>query len=156
MIAFELWHMVRAQDWAVQTMIRGVPETMTEPRWKGRLGNLATVGVGVGLSQADADALGRMLPRQDVLDYGDEVLSRILSWLSNIDESALEEIPDVTAHVAPYPVYHEERGTLAPWTFEGVPAWQFLTRACIGHAFGHLTTIDILKEQFRQQADRTT
>ena len=153
-IAFELWHMVRAQDWAVHTIIRGVPETMAESRWHGRLGDFAAVGIGVGLSQAEADALGRALHRQDVLDYGDEVIRRLLSWLSSIDEPTLEAIPDVYAHIAPYPVYHQARETWAPWVFEGVPAWHFLTRACIGHAFGHLTTIEILKQQLRQQADR--
>lgn len=154
LIAFDLWHVARAQDWAVRTMIRGVPEVAAAPRWSGRLGARNAPGLGVGLSTERADALGRALRRQDVVAYADAVHDSLLSWLGSVGERALEAIPDVNAHIAQYPEYQEPalRET-APWLFEGVPAWHFLTRSCIGHALGHLTTVDILKQHLRRDAE---
>ncbi len=33
LIGFDLWHVARAPDWAAQTMARGVPEVLEDPRW---------------------------------------------------------------------------------------------------------------------------
>lgn len=153
LIAFELWHVARAQDWAVQTMICGVPELSADPIWSGRLGAPITQGIGVGLSQEQADQLAHALHRADILAYADAVHARILAWLGAISDDELEHVPDVTARIAPYAVYQEPalRET-APWVFENAPIWAFLTRACIGHARGHLAEVDLLKRQLRRQA----
>ena len=150
LLAFEVWHMVRAQDWAVHTMMLGVPEVISDPIWSGR-GGLTTPGLGVGFSQAQADELARAVRRQDVVAYADAVHERIIAWLDTISDDELEQVSDVAAHIEPHPVYQEPalRET-APWLFEGVPAWHFLTRSCIAHAHGHLTEADLLKRQLRR------
>jgi DinB superfamily len=150
LLAFEVWHMVRAQDWAVHTMILGVPEVISDPIWSWR-GALTTPGLGVGLSLEQADGLARAVRRQDVVAYADAVHDHIIAWLSSVSDDELEQVPDVAAHVEPHPVYQEPvlRET-APWLFEGVPAWHFLTRSCIAHAHGHLTEADLLKQHLRR------
>src|SRR5215813_8131858 len=49
LIGFDLWHVARTPDWAVQTMARGVPEVIEDPRWQA-LGNPAHTGLGIGMT----------------------------------------------------------------------------------------------------------
>src|SRR6185437_13710623 len=80
LLAFDLWHVARAQDWALQTLVRGVPEVIDDPRWQGR-GQLVTHGIGVGLSEAQADELARSLTLADILAYADAVHQTLMVWL---------------------------------------------------------------------------
>jgi len=80
LVAFDLWHVARTQDWALQTLVRGVPEMIDEPRWQGR-GQLATHGIGVGLSEPQADALAHNVALDDILEYAGATHQTILTWL---------------------------------------------------------------------------
>ena len=148
LIAFDLWHVARVQDWAVQTMARGVPEVIDEPRWQGR-GQLATHGIGVGMTEAQADALARALAIADVLEYADATNQTVLAWLRTLPDDALESQPDVPAHLARYPVYLEPAMRAeVPWMYQRPPLWRCLAPA-IGHNRDHLAEIDLLKRQLR-------
>jgi len=85
LLAFDLWHVARTQDWALQTLVRGVPELIDEPRWQGR-GQLVTHGIGVGLSEAEADELACSLALADILEYADAVHQNLLAWLGTISD----------------------------------------------------------------------
>ena len=148
LLAFDLWHIARTQDWAVQTLARGVPELIDEPRWWGR-GRLATRGIGVGLTESQADDLARSLAAADILEYADAVHQTILNWLRTLSDEELEQGPDVPAHLARYPVYLEPAmREEVSWMFEQPPLWRCLSPA-IGHARDHLAEIDLLKRQLR-------
>jgi len=147
LLAFDLWHVARTQDWAVQTLARGVPELIDEPRWQGRLATRA--GIGVGLTEAQADNLARCLAVADVLAYADAVHQTILNWLHTLPDEALEQQLDVPAHLARYPIYLEPAmREEVPWMFERPPLWRCLGPA-IGHARDHLAEMDLLKRQLR-------
>ena len=151
LLAFDLWHVARTQDWAVQTLARGVPEVIEQPRWQdcGQLASYAAHGIGVGLTQAQADELARALALADVLAYADAVHQEILAWLRTLPDDALDSQPDVPEHLARHPVYlgaamrHE-----VPWMFELPPLWRCLNPA-IGHDRDHLAEMDLLKRQAR-------
>lgn len=148
LLAFDLWHVARAQDWAAQTLARGVPEIVDEPRWQGR-GRLATHGIGVGLSREEADALAHEVALADILAYADAVHAAILEWLRELPDEALDAQPDVPAHLARYPVYLEPAMRAeVPWMFQRPPVWRCLAPA-IGHDRDHLAEIDLLKRQAR-------
>jgi hypothetical protein len=148
LIAFDLWHIARVLDWAAQTMARGVPEVIDESRWQGR-GQLATHGIGVGISEEQADALARAVALADVLAYADATHQSVLAWLRALPDDALESQPDVPAHLARYPVYMEPAMRAeVPWMFEQPPLWRCLAPA-IGHNRDHLAEIDLLKRQLR-------
>jgi hypothetical protein len=104
LIAFDLWHVARTQDWAVQTLARGVPEVIGEPRWTGR-GALATRGIGVGLTHEQADVLAHDIKRADVLAYADAVHATVMEWLATLADTDLESYPDAPAHYASHPEY---------------------------------------------------
>jgi hypothetical protein len=148
LLAFDLWHVARAQDWALQTMVRGVPELIDEPRWQGR-GALVTHGIGVGLSEAEADDLARTLALADILDYADATHAAIIAWLGAQSDEALTERPDVPAHLARYPVYlGDAMREEVPWMYQQPPVWRCLKPAN-AHVRDHLAEMDLLKRQAR-------
>jgi DinB superfamily len=149
LLAFDLWHVARAQDWALQTLVRGVPEVIDEARWQGR-GALATHGIGVGMTEAQADALAQQVRLDDLLAYADATHAAILAWLGEqSDDHALERQPDVPAHLARYPVYLEPAmREEVPWMFQQPPVWRCLAPAN-GHVRDHLAEMDLLKRQGR-------
>jgi hypothetical protein len=146
LIGFDLWHVARTQDWALQTLVRGIPEIISAPRWE-RL-QLAP-GIGVGLSEAQADDLARCIVPADVLEYADTAHQAILGWLRTIPDRELDRAPDVPKHLARYPVYLEQAmRDEAPWLFQRPQVWRCLAPA-IGHARDHLAETDLLKRQLR-------
>jgi hypothetical protein len=149
LLAFDLWHIARTQDWALQTLVRGVPELIDEAQWQGR-GALATHGLGVGMTEPQADALAHRLRLEDLLAYADATHAAIFQWLGEqADDEALEHQPDVPAHLARYPVYLElAMREEVPWMFEQPPVWRCLAPAN-GHVRDHLAVMDLLKQQWR-------
>jgi DinB family protein len=148
LLAFDLWHVARAQDWALQTLVRGVPELIDEPQWQGR-GALVTHGIGVGLTESQADEMARNLALADILAYADAAHQTIVSWLGEQSDNDLEHHPDVPAHLARYPIYLETAmREEVPWMFLRPPVWRCLAPA-IGHVRDHLAEIDLLKRQLR-------
>lgn len=150
LLAFDLWHVARTQDWAVQTLARGIAELIDEPRWQDR-GRLATHGIGVGMSREEADDLARSVSLGDILAYADAVHAAILAWLSALPDEALDAQPDVPAHLARYPIYLEPamRGEV-PWMFQQPAVWRCLAPAN-GHDRDHLAEMDLLKRQVRSR-----
>jgi hypothetical protein len=148
LLAFDLWHAARTQDWALQTLVRGIPELIDEPQWQGR-GALATHGIGVGLTESQADEMARDLALADILAYADAAHQTIVSWLGEQSDNDLEHHPDVPAHLARYPIYLETAmREEVPWMFLRPPVWRCLAPA-IGHVRDHLAEIDLLKRQLR-------
>jgi len=151
LIAFDLWHVARTQDWAVQTLARGVPEVIADGRWAGR-GALAARGIGVGMTFEEADDLAQHISRTDVLAYADAVHIAVMDWLATLADAELESHPDVPAHYAAFPEYqtpamHAETS----WAFQHPPLWRCLIGPAIGHVRDHLAECDLLKRQRRSR-----
>lgn len=150
LLAFDFWHAARTQDWALQTLVRGIPELIDEPQWQGR-GALATHGIGVGLTESQADEMARDLALADILAYADAAHQTIVSWLGEQSDNDLEHHPDVPAHLARYPIYLETAmREEVPWMFLRPPVWRCLAPA-LGHVRDHLAEIDLLKRQLRSR-----
>jgi hypothetical protein len=146
LLAFDLWHVARTQDWALQTLARGIPEIIGEPRWE-RL--LLAPGIGVGLSEAQADDLAHQVVLAEVLEYADATHQAILGWLRKVPDRELSRAPDVPKHLTRYPVYLEQAmREEAPWMFERPQVWRCLAPA-LGHVRDHLAEMDLLKHQRR-------
>lgn len=151
LLAFDLWHVARTQDWAVQTLVRGLPEEIEDPRWQG-CGMLATYGIGVGFTESQADELARTLVLSDILAYADVVHQSIIGWLDTLPDEALDERPNVPAHLARYPIYLEAAmREEVPWMFEQPQAWRCVAPA-LAHVRDHLAKMDLLKRQLRARA----
>lgn len=79
LLGFNLWHVARTQDWALQTLVRGIPEIIGEPHWQ-RL--LLAPGIGVGLSEAQADDVARQVILAELLEYADAAHQAILGMVT--------------------------------------------------------------------------
>jgi hypothetical protein len=148
LIGFDLWHSARAQDWAAQTMARGIPEVMEDPRWRS-LGSPALTGIGVGMTEAEADTIARSVVLPDLLDYADAVHQAIVTWLATLSDDELDAHPDVPAHIQRYqPYLSDAMRQEVPWMYEQPPMWRCLSPG-LGHVREHLAEIDLLRRQLR-------
>jgi len=151
-VGFLLWHMARSQDWGVNTALRGVDEVARRPPWAGSP-LLRTLGMGTGFGPEQVDRIAAELDLEALLGYADAVHAEVLAWLSSIDESALDEVPDVAAHTARFPEYQlrafvEEMDSGpehddAVGRAGGLPAWLLLTSVSVTHLHRHLGEIDL-------------
>ncbi|HEY7350778.1 MAG TPA: DinB family protein [Ktedonobacterales bacterium] len=150
LLGFDLWHVARTQDWALHTLICGVPEVISDPQWAGK-GALTTPGIGVGMTQLEADQLAHQVTKGDVIAYGDAVHVRLLTWLSALDEQTLDEMPDVLAHYQTHPEYlTPAMQAEVPWVTEHPSVWRCLMPG-LGHVRDHLAEADLLKRFWRHQ-----
>jgi hypothetical protein len=148
LIGFDLWHVVRAQDWAAQTMARGVAEVMEDPRWRA-LGSPTLSGIGVGMTEAEADAIARSVALPDLLAYADAVHQAIVTWLPTLSDEDLDAQPNVPARLQRHPPYlSEAMREEAPWMYQQPPVWRCLSPG-LGHVREHLAQIELLKAQLR-------
>ena len=158
-IGFILWHMVRSQDWAVNTAIRNEPEVITRDHW--RHTSLAVPGIGTGFTSEQAQQIAGSVERAILLAYADAVHGDITTWLRTQEEEMLDQIPDAEAHDAPYPEYQTagfraEMGSGpehddAVGRTGGLPAWVYLTSVAVTHLHRHLGEVDLLKDLLRRR-----
>jgi len=147
-LGFTLWHLSRTQDWAVQTVLRGVPEVLTEGRWQGR-GHLQTPGIEAGFTPEEADELAHGVAQADTLAYADAVHQTSMAWLRTLTDEDLDTVPDLRAHQAPWAAY-QHAGFLAEVAhLVGMPTWRILLGPCSGHLRSHLGELEVLKQALR-------
>jgi uncharacterized damage-inducible protein DinB len=157
-IGFILWHIVRSQDWAVNTAIRGRPELIKVEPWSWSL--LAHSGMGTGFDATEAHEVAHEVELKPLLAYADAVHRDTVDWLGSLSEADLDAIPDVTAHDAPYAEYQtpgfraemdsgpEHDDAVAGKG--GLPVWIFLTSVALTHLHRHLGEVDLIKDVLRK------
>jgi hypothetical protein len=129
-------------------MARGVQEVIEDPRWQS-LGSPSLSGIGVGLTEAEADALARSITLMDLLAYADAAHRTVVNWLATLSDEDLDAQPDVPARLERHPAYLSDamRGE-APWIYERPPVWRCLSPG-MGHVREHLAQVELLKHQLR-------
>lgn len=148
MIGFTVWHIPRTQDTHVQTWIRGIPEIVHTPRWS-HWHHLKRFGDGVGISLAEADEIARSVQMADVMEYADAVHQEISTWLQELNESDLDQLPNIPQHLSPYPEYQTPGFIEETRSLFDQPIWGQLMRPCIGHIHRHLGELEIVKNILR-------
>lgn len=149
MIGYTVWHMPRTQDNFLQTWIRGQAEIIQGERWA-HWHHLKPLSAGIGITLEEADKITHATCRDDVLAYADEVHQTLLTWLSEIDESVLDHVPDVKKHMAAFPEYQTPGYIEESSNMHGLPVWGFLIRPCMGHIQRHCGELEILKDILRK------
>lgn len=147
-LGFTLWHLPRTQDWAIQTVLRGVPEVITEGRWQGR-NHLQTPGIGAGFTPDEADVIAHGVVQADALAYADAVHQTSTDWLRTLTDDDLDTVPDMLAHQAPFAEYQQPDFLAEVRHLVGTPTWRFLLGPCSGHLRSHLGELEILKQALR-------
>lgn len=152
LLGFTVWHLPRTQDWAVQTVIRGRPEVISDARWHGR-GSLQTPGIGAGFTPEEADETAAGVNPVDVLAYADAVHQNILDWLSTLSDDDLDTVPDMAAHEAAYLEYQRPGFRAEVGHLVATPVWRLLLGPCTGHVRSHLGEMEFLKQALREQGE---
>ena len=150
LIGFISWHVVRTQDFTIQTMIRGLPELIAEERWADKGSLLAPVYSGITLEEADR--IAQSVRRADVLEYADAVSGITSAWLSGVIDAELDVVPQVEAHLAPYPAYRHSGFQEEIVGQDKMPVWRLITGPCIGHVRGHIGEMQAMKAVLRLDA----
>ncbi len=151
-VGFLLWHMARAQDWGLNTVVRGVPEVVHRPPWATTA--VATApGTGTGFGPDEVREIAASLELAEVVAYADAVHRSALDWVAQATEADLDAMPAVDVHNAGYPEYQRrefleemnsgpERNAAIAAT-GGAPAWLYLTSVCVTHMHRHLGELDL-------------
>ena len=133
LIGFDLWHIARAQDWAAQTMARGVPEVLEDPRWQS-LGSPSRVGIGVGMTEAEADSLAHTVAQQDsrlcrCCSPGD---CRVAGDTERRRHGHAARLP---THIKRHPPYlSDAMREEVPWMYQQPPMWRCLNPGLVTRA----------------------
>ena len=148
MIGYTVWHIPRTQDTHVQTWIRGIPEVVHGDRWT-HWRQLKQYGNGVGISLAEADDVAHSVQRAEVMEYANAVHQEILTWLKELNESDLDQLPDISQHLSAYPEYQTPSYVEEASGLFDQPIWSQLMRPCIGHIHRHLGELEFVKNIIR-------
>ena len=148
MLGYTVWHIPRTQDLHVQTWIRGLPEVVHSDRWT-HWQQLKRLGNGVGISLDEADEIARSVQRAEVMEYADAVYQEISAWLKELNEGDLDQIPDISQHLSPYPEYQTPGFVKEAGSLFDQPVWNQLMRPCIGHVHRHLGELEVVKNILR-------
>ena len=150
LFGFDLWHVARTQDWALQTLVRGAPEIISAQQWEGK-GLLTIPGIGVGMTSEEADRLAYNVRKEDALAYADAVHAALHAWLASIDDEVLDQIPDIMTHYKTHPEYlTPAMRAEVTWIPQQPPVWRCLAPA-LGHVRDHLAEIDLMKRLLRRK-----
>ena len=147
-VGFIVWHMPRTQDNIVQLWMRGGRELFYHPDWEHWL-PLKPYGIGAGITLAEADIVAETVQIAETLAYADAVHQEMMAWLHQLSDADLDQIPNVDAHLAPYPEfqakgYREELDGL-----RHQPIWNLFLRPCGGHIHRHLGELELAKAILR-------
>lgn len=148
-LGLTFWHLPRTQDWAVQAVIRDVPEVADGMSAPG-LPDPTRWGFGIALTPEEAREVATEVNLASVLEYADALYAEIDRWLSGLSEADLDVVPDWSAHLQRREVYAtagyaEEAGNLP-----GTPAGVLLLRPVTSHVIHHLGEMDLLAQLARR------
>jgi hypothetical protein len=142
-IAWLLWHLARAEDIAVNTVIRGCPQVLTNG-WAASMG-VGDARMGTGFDDDEVAAFGESVEVAQVLAYWDAVGRETIDWLSDVDLDVLDTVPDVDARLAAADAVVNERASWVSNFWRGRPASFFLQFTAINHAYMHVGEISAVR-----------
>jgi hypothetical protein len=154
LIGFIYWHVARNQDVIVQTLMRGEPELITLEPWA-RMSGLPSgdnLGIGTGMSLAEADAIALAATRDSVQAYSAAVCAVTCEWLETLTDDDLDRRPDCLANIAAIPAYQTSFWQRIAQAFAAKSIAEILGYYCIGHPYQHRAEIGLLTQLLRGES----
>ena len=147
LLGFTAWHVPAAQDWALHTWMRGVPEIRGAP--DRNLPGINPPFAPFGMSMDEADGIARAVSPGDVLAYADAVLVAANKLFDGMTDADLERVGDKRTWGVRTP-QHQTPGYLEEVDdMYDMPAWRVLTGPCFGNARGHVGEMYVILEMLR-------
>ena len=135
-IVWHVWHMTRIEDVTVNTLLRGTAEVIDRSDWLAQLG-IEVRHVGTGDTDTEVRGLSEQVDVAALLAYRDAVGRETRAWVSTLDVTTLDSVPDVAARVAAAPPIVSERAPWLPRFYTGKSAAFLLTFPITNHGFMH-------------------
>jgi hypothetical protein len=98
-IAWILWHIARAEDWAVNTMLRGHEQVLTRDNWNAKL-RIARRDLGTGMTEDEVAELSARIDLEALRGYFDAVTAETRRFVETFDFDTLEDPLDVPSRLA--------------------------------------------------------
>ncbi|HYN48521.1 MAG TPA: hypothetical protein VER83_06610 [Candidatus Nanopelagicales bacterium] len=149
-IALTLWHVPRAQDWLVNTCLRGVGEVAD--RFGTGLPHPERYGFGTGLSPEEARQAAAAVQLPPLLDYASAVGDEIDAWLGSLDEADLDAVPPFQARQRARAAYVTPGALAEVEGLNGLTVGVLLLRPGLSHLVRHLGEVETLAQIARSRA----
>ena len=141
-LGLTLWHIPRAQDWLVQTCIRGVAEVAD--RFTTGLPDPERYGFGTGLTPQDAKAAASSVVPEYLSDYATAVGEELDGWLASLAEADLDAIPPFAARQRARAAYVTREALADIEGLDGLTVGVLLLRPAMTHVFRRLGELETL------------
>ncbi len=148
-LGLTLWHVPRAQDWCVQTSIRGVPEVADA--FLDGLPDPQLYGFGTGLSTDAAQAAARAVRPDRLAAYARAVGAEVDSWLATLDDDDLDVVPPFDERQRTRRAYSTPEALVEVRELGGLSTGRLLLRPALTHVFRHLGEVEILGQLARRR-----
>jgi len=139
---YVLWHTARHHDLAVNGVLRGTDEVLTE--WADRVGVASDTWR--GLAEAEDLDLVEQLDPEAVGGYLQAVIGCTLDWVADSDLDLLDAVADSTAALSRIGT-PEDRFDWLYSMWDAQPGHFFLSWEAIGHGLGHLGELTSIRNR---------
>jgi hypothetical protein len=113
-VAWNIWHIARGEDWAIQTILQGQEQLLTREGWGARMA-VAYPGFGGGMAREEMIALSAQIDLDALRGYYTAVTDATQAYMRGFDFATLNEPFDVASRLAlapkaqgPSPFFHQE------------------------------------------------
>ncbi len=136
-LAWYVWHLARAEDVAVNAVLRSIPEVLDAEGWGSRLG-ADRREIGTGMSDEEVEAFSASVDLAALRAYRDAVGRATRAWIAELDFGTLGT-PLVQAGQTAL-----SAGGFRPevaWVvqlWDGLPRATLLSMQAVGHSYFHL------------------
>jgi hypothetical protein len=101
-VAWNLWHIARGEDWAIQTILQGGEQLLTREGWDTRM-EVAYPAFGGGMSREEMIALTEQIDLEALRGYYTAVAAATQAFLRTFDFSTIDAPFDVQSRLALFP-----------------------------------------------------
>jgi len=101
-VAWNIWHIARGEDWAVNAMLRGKEQLLTRDYWNARLG-ISRLDFGAGMTENEVADLSQNIDLDGLKAYFTAVTAETRRFVETYDLDQLDEPIDVVSRLAQAP-----------------------------------------------------
>ena len=141
-IGLTLWHIPRAQDWCVNTCLRGVGEVAD--RFGDGLPDPERFGFGTGLTPEEAREAAAAVRLPRLVEYATAVRAEIDAWLATLTEADLDSIPPFAARQSTRAAYVKPAALADVDGLDGLTTGVLFLRPALTHVLRHLGEAETL------------
>ncbi|MGH7263365.1 MAG: DinB family protein [Candidatus Rokuibacteriota bacterium] len=137
-IAWCVWHLARAEDVVINTILRQEPQLLVREDWGPRM-RVADLRVGTGFEAAEVEALSRAIDLEALDAYWQAVRQATAAWLPGVPPAELDAVLDVRTRldaIAPIAPPAAREGLIRFWSNR--PAAFLVRFPLIHHGYLHI------------------